>query len=80
MARGTRTLYPCEQNKGLSLTFQPLEEGRSGQRPNHCDKHSDKDEDNNPKNVNNVLYIKSSTDSSDSFHQNSSAWLDSIFP
>ncbi len=42
MARRTRTVYPGKQNKGLSSTFQPPEEG-------------DKDEDNSPKNVNNVL-------------------------
>ena len=47
MACGTR-------NKGLSSTFQPPEESQSVQRPKHCDKHSDKDEDNSPKNVNNV--------------------------
>ena len=48
MAHGT-----SEWNKGLSLTFQPLEEGRSIQRLKRCDKHGDKDEDNCPKNVNN---------------------------
>ena len=54
MAHGTRTVYPGERNKRLSSTFQPPEEGRSVQRPKRCDKHSDKDEDNSPKNVNNV--------------------------
>ena len=54
MTRGTRTVYPGERNKGLSSTFQPPEEGLSVQRPKRCDKHSDKDEDNSPKNVNNV--------------------------
>ena len=54
MARGTRTVYPGKRNKELSSTFQPHEEGRSGQRPKRCDKHGDKDEDNSPKNVNNV--------------------------
>ena len=48
MARVTRTVYPGERNKGLSLTFQPPEEDRSIQRP----KHDDKDKDNSPKNVN----------------------------
>ena len=51
MACGTRTIYPSEQNKGLSLTFQPPEEGRSVQQLK-CDKHGNKDEDNSPKNVN----------------------------
>ena len=50
MARGTRTVYPGE----LSSTFQPPEEGRSVQRPKRCDKHGEKNEDNSPKNVNNV--------------------------
>ena len=54
IVRGTRTVYSGKRNKVLSSTFQPLEEGRSVQRPKHCDKHGDKDEDNNPKNVNNV--------------------------
>ena len=54
MARGIRTVYSGEQNKGLSSTFQPPEEGRSVQRPKHCDKHGDKDEDNSPKNINTV--------------------------
>ena len=51
MTRVTRTVYPDERNKGLSSTFQPPEEGRSVQRPKHCDKHSNKDEDSTPKNV-----------------------------
>ena len=50
----TRTVYPGERNKGLSYTFQTPEEGRSVHRLKHCDKHGDKDEDNSPKNVNNV--------------------------
>ena len=54
MAHGTRTVYPSERNKGLSLIFQPSEEGRCIQRPKCFDKHDDKDEDNSPKNVNNV--------------------------
>ena len=54
MAHGTRTVYPDKQNKGLSSTFQPPEEGRSVQQPKRCDKHGDKDEDNSLKNVNNV--------------------------
>ena len=54
MARGTKTVYLGERNKGLSSTFQPPEEARSVQRPKCCDKHSDKDVDNNPKNVNNM--------------------------
>ena len=45
----TRTVYPGEWNKGLSSTFQPLEEGQSIQRLKCCDKHGDKDEDNSPK-------------------------------
>ena len=57
MAHGTRTVYPSEQNKGLSLTFQPPEEGWSVQWLKCCDKHGDKDEDNSPKNVNNVVAI-----------------------
>ena len=56
MARGTRTVYPGERNKGLSLTFQTPEECRSVQRPKRCDKQGDKDEDNSPNNVNNVLF------------------------
>ena len=54
MAHGTRTVYPGKRNKGLSLTFQPPEDGRNVQQPKRCDKHGDKDEDNSPKNVNNV--------------------------
>ena len=54
MARGTRTVYPGQWNKGLSLTFQPPEESRSVQQPKWCDKHGDKDEDNSLKNVNNM--------------------------
>ena len=54
MTHGTRTVYPGKRNKGLSLTFQPPEEGRSVQQPKCCDKLGDKDEDNSPRNVNNV--------------------------
>ena len=54
MVRGTRTVYPGERNKGLSSTFHPSEEDWSVQRPKRCQKHGDKDEDNSPKNVNNV--------------------------
>ena len=54
MARVSRTVYPGERNKGLSSTFQTLEEGRSVQQSKRRDKHGDKDEDNSPKNVNNV--------------------------
>ena len=54
MACGTRTVYTCKQNKGLSLTFQPPEEGQSVQQTKRCDKHGEKDEDNSPKNINNV--------------------------
>ena len=57
MARGTRTIYPGKRNKGLNLTFQPPEEGRSVQRSKRCDKHGDKNLDNSPKNVNNVHNI-----------------------
>ena len=53
MARGIKTVYSGKRNKGLSLTFEPPQEGRSVQRPKRCDKHGDKDEDNSPKNVNN---------------------------
>ena len=52
--RGTRTVYPSEQNRGLSLTFQPPEEGQSVQRLKHFDKHGNEDEDNSPKIVNDV--------------------------
>ena len=45
MARGTRTVYPGKRNKRLSSRFQRNETKR-------CDKHDDKDGDNNPKNVN----------------------------
>ena len=48
MARGTRTVYTDKQNKRLSSTFQPPEEGRIIQEPKHCDKHGNKDEDNSP--------------------------------
>ena len=58
MACGTRTVYPGKWNEGLSLTFQPPEEGRSVQWPKCCDKHGDKDEDNSPENVNNVLNLR----------------------
>ena len=54
MTRGTWTVNPGKRNKRLSSTFQPPEEGRSVQRSKRCDKHSDKDEDNSPKNVHNV--------------------------
>ena len=54
MARGTRTVYPSERNKGFSSTFQPPEEGWSIQWPKHCNKYGDKDEDNSPNNVNSV--------------------------
>ena len=54
MARGTKTVYPSKQNKELSSTFQPPEEGRSVQWPKGCDKHGNKVENNSPKNVNNV--------------------------
>ena len=54
MARGTRTVYPSERNKRLRSTFQPPEEAWSVQRPKRFDKHRDKDEDNSPKNINNV--------------------------
>ena len=57
MAYGTRTDYPGDWNKGLSSTFQPPEEGRSIQWPKRDDKHGNKDEDNSPKNVNNVFHI-----------------------
>ena len=53
MARVTRTVDPGERNKRLNSTFQPSEEGRSVQRPKHCDKHGDRDEDHSLKNVNN---------------------------
>ena len=54
MARGTRTVSDGKRHKGFILTFQPSEESRSVQRPKRCHKHVDKDEDNSPKNVNNV--------------------------
>ena len=57
MARGTRTVNPGKQKKGLSSTFQPPEEGRFVQRPKRCVKHDDKDEDNSTKNVINVNKI-----------------------
>ena len=57
MARGTRTVYPSKRNKGLSSTFQQPEEGWSVQQPKSYDKDGDKDEDNSPKNVNNVNYF-----------------------
>ena len=53
MARGTRTVYPGKQNKGLSSTFEQPEEGQSIQRLKR-ERHGDKNEDNSPKNVNNV--------------------------
>ena len=55
MARGTRTVYPGERNKGPSSTFQLPEEGRRVQRLKRCDKHGEEDEDNSLKNVNNVV-------------------------
>ena len=55
MARGTLTVYRGKQNKGLSSIFQLPEEGRSVQRPKRYDKHGNKDEDNSPKNINNVF-------------------------
>ena len=59
MAHGTRTVYPGEQNKGLSSIFQLPEEGWSVQRLKHCAKHGDKDDDNSLKNVYNVHNISS---------------------
>ena len=59
MACGTKTVYPGKQNKGLSSTFQPPEEGWSVQHLKRCNKHDDKDEDNSSKNVNNVHNISS---------------------
>ena len=50
MAHASRTVDPGKQNKELSSTFPPTEEGRSIQWP----KHGAKDEDNSPKNVNDV--------------------------
>ena len=43
MTRGTKTVYLGKQNKGISSTFQPPEEGRNVQRPKHSDKHGNKD-------------------------------------
>ena len=57
MAHGIRQVYLSKRNKGLSSTFQPPEEGRSVQRPKRCDKHGNKDEENSPKNVNNVQSV-----------------------
>ena len=54
MARGTRTVDPGKRNKELSSTFQPPEEGRRVQRSKRCYKHGGEDEENRPKNVNNV--------------------------
>ena len=45
MARGTRTVYPGEWNKGLSSIIQPPEEGWSVKQPKRCDKYGDKDEE-----------------------------------
>ena len=47
MARGTRTVS----------TFQPPEESWNVQRPKRCDKHGDEDEDNSPKNLNDVHIV-----------------------
>ncbi len=57
MVGGTRTIDPSERNKGFNSTFQPPEEGQSVQRPQRCDKYGDKDKDNNPNNVNSILFI-----------------------
>ena len=54
MTRGTRTVNPGKQNQRLSSRFQPPEEGRSVQQTKRSDEQGDKDEDNSPKNVNNV--------------------------
>ena len=53
MACGTSTVYPGKQNKGLSSTFESTEEGQSVQLLKR-DKHGNKNEDNSPKNVNNI--------------------------
>ncbi len=50
-------VYPSEQKKGFSSTFQPPEKGQSIQQLKRCNKYGDKDEDNSPKNVNNVHNI-----------------------
>ena len=42
------------KSPGLNSTFPQPEEDWRVQRPKRCDKHGDKNEDNNPKNVNNV--------------------------
>ena len=57
MARGSRTVYTGERHKGLSSTFQRPEEGPGVQWPKRFDKHGDKDENNSPKNVNNVSFV-----------------------
>ena len=54
VAHGTRTVYPGKWYKGLSLTFQAPKEGQILQWLKRCDKDGNKDEDNNPKNVNNA--------------------------
>ena len=56
-------LEELEQSTSVSeikvkSTFQPPEEGWSVQRPKPCDKHGNKDEDNSPKNANNVQMYK----------------------
>ena len=61
MTCGNTKVYLGKPIKGLSSTSQPPEEGRSVQRLKRCDKHGDKDEDNNPESVSNVkksVYIK----------------------
>ena len=73
MGRLTRTVCPGERNKRLSSTSQPPEEGRSVQRPKRWDKHGNKNEDNSPKNVNNIdvviiIIIISSSSCSSSSH------------
>ena len=57
-----RPLYAPSFFRWLECRTQPFisfteEEGRSVLRPKRCDKHSDKDEDNSPKNVNNLRNI-----------------------
>ena len=55
MARETRTVYSGKRNKGkVKFDIPTPEKGRSVQWPKRCDKHGDKDEDNRPKNVNNI--------------------------
>lgn len=57
MARGSRVIYPGEQNKWFGSKFQTPEEGRSVPRPKRCGQ-GNENEDSSLNNVNNISKFK----------------------